>query len=257
VAHRHTLRHIRRMAGTRLDQLLVLRGLAESREKAQRLIMAGKVRVAGNVSDKPGKTFAEDCEILIEQPERFVSRGGEKMEGAFLRFGLNVEGLICLDVGASTGGFTDCLLQHGASRVYSVDVGKNQLHPKIRNDPRVVAIDGVNARYIESSLLPEKPSFACIDVSFISLTLVLPAALTVLASPATIVTLIKPQFEAGRGQVGKGGVVRDERIREEVVERIREFGVTKLGLEFCGVCESPIKGPAGNVEFLACWKKNR
>ncbi len=249
------LRHIWSMAGIRLDQLLVSRGLAESREKAQRLIIAGKVRVAGNVSDKPGKTFADDCKIEIEQPERFVSRGGEKLEGAFQKFGLNVEGLVCLDVGASTGGFTDCLLQHGAARVYSVDVGKGQLHWKLRSDPRVVVIDEINARYITPTLLPEKPSFACADVSFISLTLVLPAVIKVLAVPATLVTLIKPQFEVGRDQVGAGGVVRDVQMREAVVEKIRVFGENKLGLEWRGVCESPIKGPAGNVEFLAWWNR--
>lgn len=241
------------MAGIRLDQLLVQRELAESREKAQRLIMAGKVRVAGQVHAKAGKTFAEDSVIAIEQPERFVSRGGEKLEGAFQKFGLNVEGLVCADVGASTGGFTDCLLQHGAARVYAIDVGKGQLHWKLRSDPRVVAIDGVNARNIGPSLLPEKPAFACIDVSFISLTLVLPAVIKVLAQTATLVTLIKPQFEAGREQVGAGGVVRDESVRAGVVEKIRAFGEGRLGLIWRGVCESPIKGPAGNVEFLACW----
>ncbi len=243
------------MAGIRLDQMLVQRGLVESREKAQRLIMAGKVRVAGQVQPKAGKTFAEDCVIEIEQPERFVSRGGEKLEGAFQQFGLNVEGLVCADVGASTGGFTDCLLQHGAMRVYAIDVGKGQLHWKLRSDPRVTVIDEVNARNIQATFLPEKAVFACVDVSFISLTLVLPAVIKVLAPQATIVTLIKPQFEAGREQVGKGGVVRDERVRADVVEKIRVFGETKLGLTWRGVCESPIKGPAGNVEFLAWWNK--
>lgn len=243
------------MAGIRLDQLLVARGLAESREKAQRLVIAGKVRVAGNVIDKPGKTFANECKIEIEQPERFVSRGGEKLEGAFEKFGLNVSGIVCLDVGASTGGFTDCLLQHGASRVYAVDVGKGQLHWKLRNDPRVVVIDGVNARNITPALLPEKPAFACVDVSFISLTLVLPAVAGVLAPAATLVTLIKPQFEAGREQVGSGGVVRDPRVHDEVVAKVRDFGDSRLGLKWRGVCESPLRGPAGNVEFLAWWEK--
>lgn len=243
------------MAGIRLDHMLVQRGLVESREKAQRLIMAGKVRVAGQVQPKAGKTFAEDSVVEIEQPERFVSRGGEKLEGAFQQFGLNVEGLVCADVGASTGGFTDCLLQHGAARVYAIDVGKGQLHWKLRSDPRVIVIDEMNARNIQATLLPEPVAFACVDVSFISLTLVLPAVIKVLAPQATIVTLIKPQFEAGREQVGAGGVVRDDRVRAEVVEKIRAFGEAKLGLTWRGVCESPIKGPAGNVEFLAWWAK--
>lgn len=243
------------MAGIRLDQLLVQRALAESRERAQRLIIAGKVRVAGNVVDKSGKTFPDDVEIVIEQPERFVSRGGEKLEGAFQNFGLNVEGLVCMDVGASTGGFTDCLLQHGAARVYALDVGKGQLHWKLRNDPRVTIHDEINARAIPANLFPEKPTFACVDVSFISLTLVLPAVVAVLASPATLVTLIKPQFEAGRGQVGAGGVVRDETVRQSVIEKVRTFGTTQLGLEWLGLCESPLKGPAGNTEYLANWKK--
>ena len=256
LARREAFRHIRRMAGIRLDQLLVQRGLAESREKAQRLIIAGKIRVGGHPQTKPGKTYADDSAVELEQPERYVSRGGEKLEGAFEKFQLNVEGIVCLDVGASTGGFTDCLLQHGAARVYAVDVGKNQLHWKLQNDPRVLVFDGVNARHLTPSLLPEKPAFACVDVSFISLTLVLPAVLNVLAEEATLVTLIKPQFEAGREQVGRGGVVRDIRVHEEVVEKIKTFGVKKLGLKWLGVCESPIKGPAGNIEFLACWKKH-
>jgi len=243
------------MAGIRLDQLLVSRGLAESREKAQRLIIAGKVRVGGHPQTKPGKTFPAETEPELEQPERFVSRGGEKLEGAFAQFGLNVEGLVCLDVGASTGGFTDCLLQHGAKRVYAIDVGRAQLHPKIANDPRVIVHDGVNARHITPKLLPEQPAFACVDVSFISLTLVLPAVVGVLAPDATLVTLIKPQFEAGRGQVGSGGVVRDDSVRSAVVEKIRLFGETELGLKCLGVCDSSIKGPAGNVEFLAHWKR--
>lgn len=244
------------MAGIRLDQLLVQRALAESRERAQRLIIAGKVRVAGNVVDKSGKTFADDVEIVIEQPERFVSRGGEKLEGAFEKFELNVTGLVCMDVGASTGGFTDCLLQHGAARVYALDVGKGQLHWKLRNDPRVIIHDELNARNIPAHLIPERPAFACVDVSFISLTLVLPAVVGALATPATLVTLIKPQFEAGRGQVGAGGVVRDEAVRTAVIEKVRTFGTQQLKLDWLGVVESPLKGPAGNTEYLAHWSKH-
>ena len=239
----------------RLDLLLVQRGLAESREKAQRLVLAGEVRVAGQVMTKPGHDFADDVEIAVAQPERFVSRGGEKLEGAFKAFALDVTGKICVDIGASTGGFTDCLLQHGAARVYAVDVGKGQLHWKLRNDPRVVVLDGINGRYLRPGHLPEAPAVATADASFISLTLLLPAVKEVLAPGGEIITLIKPQFEAGRAEVGKGGVVRDPRIRQQVVERVRAFGVNVLGLTWVGVCESPLIGPAGNVEFLAYWKK--
>ncbi len=240
---------------TRLDQLLVSRGLSESREKAQRLIRAGAVRVAGSLATKPGHTFPDDAEVAVEQPERFVSRGGEKLEHALVHFQVDVTGLICLDVGASTGGFTDCLLQHGATRVYAIDVGRGQLHDRIRRDPRVIAHDSVNARSLPKELIPETPSFACVDVSFISLTLVLPAVINVLASPARLVTLIKPQFEAGREQVGKGGVVRDPQVHQDVIQRIRQFGTNEAGLRWDGVCPSPILGPAGNVEFLAAWTK--
>jgi 23S rRNA (cytidine1920-2'-O)/16S rRNA (cytidine1409-2'-O)-methyltransferase len=239
----------------RLDQLLVQRGLAESREKAQRLVLAGHVRVDGNVAAKPGHRFPEDCSLSVDQQERFVSRGGEKLEAAFQRFGIDVDGRICLDVGASTGGFTDCMLQHGAERVYAVDVGKGQLHWKLRQNPRVIVIDEVNARHLESKWFSEKPVFASIDVSFISLTKVLPAVTQVLASGGHMVSLIKPQFEAERKQVKKGGVVRDPAVHAQIVEGIKNFGVEQLGLEWLGVCESPIKGPAGNIEFLSYWKK--
>lgn len=239
----------------RLDQLLVQRGLAESREKAQRLILAGEVRVVDQVATKPGHDFPDDVVITVDQPERFVSRGGEKLEGAFMAFPLDVTGKICVDIGASTGGFTDCLLQHGAARVFAVDVGKGQLHWRLRNDPRVVVLDGVNARYLRPAQLPAVPEVATMDASFISLTLVLPAVKELLAPGGSIISLIKPQFEAGRAEVGKGGVVRDPRIRQQVVERVRAFGVNVLGLTWVGVCESPLLGPAGNMEFLAYWKK--
>ena len=243
------------MPKERLDVLLADRGLAESRERAQRLIVAGKVKVAGHPATKCGNKFDVGVVIDVEEPQRFVSRGGEKLEGAFLQFGLDVDGLICLDAGASTGGFTDCLLQHGAVKVYAVDVGRGQLHWKLRNDPRVVVMEKTNVRYLSSQSLPEKPAFAVIDVSFISLTKVMPAVISVLADGAGLVTLIKPQFEAGREQVEKGGVVRDPAVRASVVEEVTEFGQKQLGLKFVGVCESPLKGPAGNVEFLAYWKK--
>jgi 23S rRNA (cytidine1920-2'-O)/16S rRNA (cytidine1409-2'-O)-methyltransferase len=240
----------------RLDILLVQRGLVESRERAQRLIMAGEIRVAGQVATKQGHEYEDTVELAVAQPERFVSRGGDKLEGAFKAFPLDVTGKVCVDVGASTGGFTDCLLQHGAARVYAVDVGKGQLHWKLRNDPRVVVIDGINGRYLRPAQLPEVPAVATVDASFISLTLLLPAVKELLAPGGEIITLIKPQFEAGRAEVGKGGVVRDPRIRQQVVERVRAFGVGVLGLTWVGVCESPLHGPAGNVEYLAYWKKS-
>jgi 23S rRNA (cytidine1920-2'-O)/16S rRNA (cytidine1409-2'-O)-methyltransferase len=243
------------MPAARLDQMLVTRGLAESREKAQRLIRAGQVRVNGQTATKPGHDYPDDVTVEVEAPERFVSRGGEKLEEAFRCFQPMVEGLICLDVGASTGGFTDCLLQHGAARVYAVDVGKGQLHWKIRTDPRVVVFEGVNARFLETRSLPETPAFAVIDVSFISLTKILPAVQQILAGGGHIISLIKPQFEAGRSKVERGGVVRDPAVHEEVIENVKAFGIQSVGLEFLGICRSPILGPAGNVEFLAYWKK--
>ena len=239
----------------RLDELLVQRGLAESRAQAQRLICAGAVRVNGQPAPKAGHTVPADAVVSVTQPERFVSRGGEKLEEAFRCFGLTVTGLVCLDVGASTGGFTDCLLQHGAARVYAVDVGHGQFHWKLRNDPRVVLKEGVNARYLRPGDLPEQPALAAVDVSFISLTKILPAVKELLAMGGEIVALIKPQFEAGRKQVGKGGVVRDAGVQQQVIGDIREFGTQHLGLEWLGVCVSPLKGPAGNVEFLAHWKR--
>lgn len=228
-------------------------GLAESREQAQRLIRAGSILVDGQRAEKPGHRFACDVRLEAKKAPRFVGRGGEKLEAAFETFEIDVQGLVCLDVGASTGGFTDCLLQHGAGSVYAVDVGKGQLHWKLCNDPRVTVIDKTNARYLTPDLLPDRPSFACIDVSFISLTLIMPAVIAVLAPTGKIVSLIKPQFEAGREQVGKGGVVRDEAVREAVVDKIHRFGEGALGMTWHGCCPSPIKGPAGNVEFLALW----
>lgn len=243
------------MAKIRLDQLVVARGLAESRELAQRLILAGEVSVNGQPATKAGHTFPEDAEIAIAAKPRFVSRGGEKLEGAFAHFGFSVEGLDCLDVGASTGGFTDCLLQHGAARVASIDVGHGQFHERLKADPRVWWREGFNARYMTAGDLPFTPSFACTDVSFISLRLIMPPMCEVLAPGGMMVTLIKPQFEAGRREVSRGGVVRDEAVRERVVSEIRSFGTEVLGLKWLGHCPSPIKGPAGNVEFTALWRK--
>lgn len=242
------------MKKIRLDQLLVQRNLTESREKAQRLIRAGKVRAGTRPVTKPGHLFADDTELTVEEPERFVSRGGEKLLGAMQSFPIELDGCVCLDIGASTGGFTDCMLQHGARKVYAIDVGKGQLHWNLRQDERVIVMDGINARYLTESDIPEKADFASIDTSFISLTLILPPLKNLIRSGGHIVSLIKPQFEAGRDQVGKGGVVRDPAVHEEVIEKVKKFGTETLGFKWLGLATSPIKGPAGNIEFLAYWE---
>ena len=245
------------MKRTRLDVLLVARGLAESREKAQRLVLAGEVLVDDAPAAKPGHEVPDDCALRVRRPERFVGRGGLKLEEAFARFPLfTAENKICVDVGASTGGFTDCLIQHGAAKVYAVDVGKSQLHSRLVADPRVVVLDGCNARHLQPGDLPEAPELAVTDVSFISLRLILPAIDRLLRPGGETVALIKPQFEAGREDVGKGGVVRDLALRQQVVDRIREFGTQTLGWQWLDFCQSPIQGPAGNVEFLSYWRKN-
>ncbi len=243
----------------RLDVLLVERGLAESRAQAQRLIRAGLVRVEGQVADKPGTRVATNVEITLQARPRFVSRGGEKLEAALVRFGLDVTGAVAADVGASTGGFTDCLLQHGARRVYAIDVGYGQLDWRLRNDPRVVVMERTNARYLED--LPEPVDVVTADVSFISLGLILPMVVRWFTPPSPppvgggrggVVALIKPQFEAGRREVGKGGVVRDPEVHRRVLERV--LGIAAgLDLCLCGLMPSPLRGPAGNVEFLAWW----
>lgn len=243
------------MVKQRLDIMLVERGLAESREKAQRLILAGAVRIDGQVVDKAGRACAEDAVIEVTAGDKFVSRGGGKLDAAFTAFSLDVTGKVCADIGASTGGFTDCLLQHGALRVYAVDVGKGQLDWRLRNDSRVIVKEELNARYLSERDIPEPFQFAVIDVSFISLTLILPPVTKLIAAGGQIVSLIKPQFEAGREHVGKGGVVRDAAVHAAVVARVRQFGTQDLPLEWLGVCESPLRGPAGNIEFLAWWRK--
>ena len=243
------------MKKTRLDQLLVEKGLAESREKAKRLILAGQVLIDGHPAPKPGHPVALDHTIEIKKAERFVSRGGEKLEGAMTAFDLDLTGCICLDIGSSTGGFTDCMLQHGAQKVYAIDVGKGQLHWKLREDDRVVVMEGTNARYLTAENIPEPADFASIDTSFISLTKILPAVKRLLRPNGKIISLIKPQFEAGKEAVDKGrGVITDPAIHEEVISKIRNFGESELGLIWLGVETSPIKGPKGNIEFLAYWK---
>jgi 23S rRNA (cytidine1920-2'-O)/16S rRNA (cytidine1409-2'-O)-methyltransferase len=235
---------------TRLDRLLVERGLAESGERARRLIMAGLVLVDDRPITKPGTAVAADAPIrLRESDSRYVSRGGEKLAGALDAFALDVQGLVALDVGASTGGFTDCLLQRGVRHVIAVDVGYGQLAWSLRQDPRVVVLERTNARRLSRAHLPEIPDLAVVDVSFISLRLVLPAVVECVAPGGVIVALVKPQFEVGREHVGKGGVVRDAGLRREAVASVRDAAET-LGLEVRGQAESVLPGPKGNREVF-------
>ncbi|MDB6153109.1 MAG: Hemolysin [Chthoniobacteraceae bacterium] len=236
----------------RLDLLLVARGLCESREKAQRAIMAGAVMVADRVIDKPGTKVNEDALVVVKAADRYVGRGGLKMEAALGAFSIAPEGATCLDIGASTGGFTDCLLQHGAARVYAIDVGHSQLDWKIRSDPRVVVREKFNARYLSRADIAEPIDICVIDVSFISLTLILPRAFELLRPEGVIIPLIKPQFELRKEEIGKGGVVRDPALHVRAVEKIRSFVLETLGHQWCDCIESPILGGEGNKEFLAC-----
>lgn len=234
----------------RLDEL-VQRRAGVSRTKAQGLIHTGMVKTAdGKRLDRPGQSVTADLELVIEASQRFVSRGGSKLEAALTAFPVHVEGRIAIDVGASTGGFTDCLLQHGAAKVYAVDVGYGQLDWTLRQDPRVVVLERTNIRHLDPALLPDRPALFTVDCSFISLRLILQPLAALLARPAEGVILIKPQFEAGRDQVGKGGVVRDPEIHAQVVESVRETAES-LGYTVAGVLQSPLEGPAGNKEFLA------
>ena len=242
----------------RLDCLLVARGLFESREKAQRAIMAGEVVALGerqNDSLKPGTRVPEDIEVAIKAPPRYVSRGGFKLEGALEKFQVDPTGLTCLDIGASTGGFTDCLLQHGAAKVHAIDVGHSQLDWKIRSDPRVMVREKCNARFLSREEVPDPIPLCVIDVSFISLTLILPAAFELLTPDGVILALIKPQFELSREEVGKGGIVREAELHQKAVEKIRQFTTDQLGKTWAGVMVSPILGTEGNKEFLACLRK--
>jgi 23S rRNA (cytidine1920-2'-O)/16S rRNA (cytidine1409-2'-O)-methyltransferase len=238
-----------RGARIRLDELLVAQGLASSRAEAARLILAGLVRLPGGLSAKAGRLVAPDTPVERVALAPFVGRGGEKLAAALETFGVRVEGRVCLDVGASTGGFTDCLLVRGAHRVHAVDVGHGQLHPRLRGDARVVVWEGVNARHLEPGRLPDRPSLATVDVSFISLEKVLPAVAACLAAPAEIVALVKPQFEVGRAQVGKGGVVRAWEARRDAVRGVAGVAVG-LGLRIGGVAASVLHGPKGNREVF-------
>ena len=234
----------------RLDILVTERGLLESREKAKTLIMAGQVYVDGQKADKPGDTFSEDAAVEVRgKGLPYVSRGGLKLEKAMETFPLTPEGKVCMDIGASTGGFTDCMLQNGAVKVYAVDVGYGQLAWSLRTDPRVVNLERTNARYLTREQVPEEIGFFSVDVSFISLTLILPAVRPLLAEHGQAVCLIKPQFEAGREKVGKKGVVRDKAVHEEVIEKIRSFALEN-GFSVLGLTFSPVKGPEGNIEYL-------
>lgn len=239
------------MAKVRLDVLLVERGLAESRAKAQAMIMAGQVRVADQVMLKPATAVAADSVVTVDSGPRFVSRGGEKLDAALEAFDINVTGFVCADVGSSTGGFTDCLLQRGAAKVYAIDVGKGILHWKLRNDPRVVVMEETNARYVES--LPEPVSLVTVDASFISLKILLPVVKKWLELPkgaGDIVALIKPQFEAGKKDVARGdGVIRDPEIHKQVLLDVLTFAQTE-GFQIRGLIKSPLLGPKGNAEFL-------
>ena len=272
----------------RLDVLLVERGLAESRTRAQAVVLEGKVRVNGQVETKASRQVDMDAEVEVEKPPRFVSRGGEKLEGAFTLWGeesltsdvqrltfapkdgaqtsnvkpqtsnikLSVQGRVCLDVGSSTGGFTDCLLQHGAKKVMAVDVGTNQLAYKLRADPRVWVKENYNARFMRAADLPEVPEITVTDVSFISLKLILPPIVEVLAPGGLIVALIKPQFEVGKGKA-PGGLVRDEALRLAARDEIVRFATDELKLELLGLAESPIRGKEmGNIEYLSYWRKS-
>ena len=239
----------------RLDILLVKRGLAPSREKAKTMIMEGNVFVNHNREDKAGSTFADDCEIEVHgNTLKYVSRGGLKLEKAMTHFGITLNDKICMDIGASTGGFTDCMLQNGAQKVYAVDVGYGQFAWKLRQDPRVVCMEKTNIRYVTPEDIDDRLDFASVDVSFISLTKVLGPARELLKENGQMVCLIKPQFEAGRDKVGKKGVVRDKAVHEEVIYKVIDYA-EEIGFAVHNLEYSPIKGPEGNIEYI-CHMKN-
>lgn len=254
----HEAGHTMAIEKHRADQLVCEQGLTETRERAKRLVMAGLVRVTVDgretVVDKPGRMFPVGTVFALEAGERYVSRGGGKLETALEAFSLDVSGLVALDAGASTGGFTDCLLQHGAVRVYAVDVGTAQLHEKLRADARVVSMEQVNLRHAPPDLLPEPVDVVVADLSFISLTKVLPALVRFLKPQGLVVTLIKPQFELTPDKVGKGGVVREEAFRQEAIAKVTTFAGETLGLTAIGVAPSKVKGPKGNQEYLAAFR---
>jgi 23S rRNA (cytidine1920-2'-O)/16S rRNA (cytidine1409-2'-O)-methyltransferase len=236
-------------ARKRIDRVLVERGLIESRERAARRIMAGEVLVDGQRVDKVGALVSPTAFIEIVGRSRYVSRGGDKLEHALQHFGVNVAGQICIDIGASTGGFTDCLLQAGAERVYAVDVGPSQLDARLRRDERVIVMEHSNARSLDPRIFSDLPSIAAVDVAFISLEKILPAVFSVLTPRGQVIALVKPQFEVGRGAVGKGGVVRDPEQHRAVVARLARYSILR-GWHVLGVTASPLRGPKGNREFF-------
>ncbi len=238
----------------RLDQLLVTKGLFPSREKAQRAVMAGEIKIGTQVAAKPSQLVQPDVEISVKSPEKFVGRGGLKLEGALNDFKIDVENKIALDIGASTGGFTDCLLQRGAARVYAVDVGHGQLDWKIRNDPLVIVLEKLNGRFLSREQIPESVDLCVIDVSFISLTLILPNAFELLTANGVILALIKPQFELQAADVGSGGIVRKPELHRKAQDKIVQF-VTQLGHSVSEIVPSSITGADGNQEFFACIRK--
>ncbi|HTY86004.1 MAG TPA: TlyA family RNA methyltransferase [Candidatus Acidoferrum sp.] len=244
---------------TRLDQALVERGLCASRERAKRAILAGQVRINHQSAHKPSDSVKPADHLTLESGEKYVSRGGHKLEHALRHFQLDVAGCAALDLGASTGGFTDCLLQHGAARVYAVDVGRGQLAWKLRQDPRVSVMEQTNARHLTARQMPSSfvpADLAVIDCSFISLRNILPAAIDLLRPDGRIIALIKPQFEAGKAEADRGrGVIRDPAVHERVVDELRQFVSAQTGVRWRGVVESPLSGPAGNKEFLALIEK--
>ncbi|MFO0706815.1 MAG: TlyA family RNA methyltransferase [Nitrospira sp.] len=235
----------------RLDRVLVARGLAQSRDVAVRMVLAGEIRLDGAIADKPAKLIAVDAAIdIVSHGSRYVSRGGDKLAAALEAGAVAVDGFVCLDVGCSTGGFTDCLLQRGARRIYAIDVGYGQFDWKLRQDPRVVLFERTNIRYVDRSLIPEPVDLVVIDVSFISLTMVLPPIIQFLKPGARVIALVKPQFEVGKGQVGRGGIVREESQRQSVLQRVMVCGA-ELGLTTTITMDAPIKGKKGNLEMLA------
>lgn len=239
------------MKKERIDALLVARGLCDSREQAKRLVLAGEVRSRDRIIDKPSAKLPEDTPLEVKEKLRYVGRGGLKLEGALDAFQINPEGWVCIDVGASTGGFTDCLLQRGAVRVHAVDVGTNQLVWKLRNDPRVIVKEQFNARHMVPADIGEKVKLAVTDLSFISLTKVLPSIFSVVEGGGSVVCLIKPQFELRKEDITRGGIVRDPALHEQAVEKIRKFATETYPCEWKGLIPSPITGTDGNQEFLA------
>lgn len=246
----------RRRGRDRCDHVLTVQGLAQSRDAAVRMILAGKVKSNGAIVDKPSRVIPTDAVIeIIGESKPFVSRGGEKLAAALDAYPLVPRGMICLDVGCSTGGFTDCLLQRGVARVYAVDVGYGQFDWRLRQDPRVVLIERTNIRYMAPSAIPEPVDLVVTDVSFISLTKVFPPVMQFLRSPAHVIALIKPQFEVGKGKVGRGGIVRDDEQRAEAAQRVVRFAA-QMGLQAMKIIASPIKGKKGNQEILAIFEYN-